>query len=162
MTQFVGRAAVPHVAAHFLVKLRFLPLQGEESQLDDEKMSRNIRHRGPHHESVGNLWRINCQAVSESVANQSRNSLRQIGSWRGPLCPRARAQSGKHTRVSGRVGERRSRAFAHRLVVLAEIETEKSTVEMEALASGTLVEQTLAPGQEVPVGTVIGYLDDGQ
>jgi len=46
--------------------------------------------------------------------------------------------------------------------VLAEIETEKSTVEMEALASGTLVEQTLAPGQEVPVGTVIGYLDDGQ
>jgi pyruvate/2-oxoglutarate dehydrogenase complex dihydrolipoamide acyltransferase (E2) component len=46
--------------------------------------------------------------------------------------------------------------------VLAEIETEKSTVEMEALASGTLVEQTLAPGQEVPVGTIIGYLDDGQ
>jgi pyruvate/2-oxoglutarate dehydrogenase complex dihydrolipoamide acyltransferase (E2) component len=46
--------------------------------------------------------------------------------------------------------------------VLAEIETEKSTVEMEALAGGTLVEQTLAPGQEVPVGTVIGYLDDGQ
>ena len=46
--------------------------------------------------------------------------------------------------------------------VLAEIETEKSTVEMEALASGTLVEQTLGPGQEVPVGTVIGYLDDGQ
>jgi pyruvate/2-oxoglutarate dehydrogenase complex dihydrolipoamide acyltransferase (E2) component len=46
--------------------------------------------------------------------------------------------------------------------VLAEIETEKSTVEMEALSSGTLVEQTLAPGQEVPVGTVIGYLDDGQ
>ena len=34
--------------------------------------------------------------------------------------------------------------------VLAEIETEKSTVEMEALAGGTLVEQTLAPGQEVP------------
>jgi pyruvate/2-oxoglutarate dehydrogenase complex dihydrolipoamide acyltransferase (E2) component len=46
--------------------------------------------------------------------------------------------------------------------VIAEIETEKSTVEMEALAAGTLVEQTLAPGQEVPVGTVIGYLDDGQ
>jgi pyruvate/2-oxoglutarate dehydrogenase complex dihydrolipoamide acyltransferase (E2) component len=46
--------------------------------------------------------------------------------------------------------------------VLAEIETEKSTVEMESIASGTLVEQTLAPGQEVPVGTVIGYLDDGQ
>ncbi len=45
--------------------------------------------------------------------------------------------------------------------VIAEIETEKSTVEMEALAGGTLVEQVLAPGEEVPVGTVIGYLDDG-
>lgn len=45
--------------------------------------------------------------------------------------------------------------------VLAEIETEKSTVEMEALANGTLVEQTLAPGEDVPVGTVIGYLEDG-
>ncbi|MFO1539126.1 MAG: biotin/lipoyl-containing protein [Chloroflexota bacterium] len=46
--------------------------------------------------------------------------------------------------------------------VLAEIETEKSTVEMEALAGGTLVEISLEPGNEVPVGTVIGWLDDGQ
>ncbi len=46
--------------------------------------------------------------------------------------------------------------------VLAEIETEKSTVEMEALAGGTLVEIALEPGKEVPVGTVIGWLDDGQ
>ncbi len=46
--------------------------------------------------------------------------------------------------------------------VLAEIETEKSTVEMEALASGTLVEIALEPGKEVPVGTVIGWLDDGK
>ena len=46
--------------------------------------------------------------------------------------------------------------------MLAEIETEKSTVEMEALAGGTLVEQPLAPGQEVPVGSIIGYLEDGQ
>ena len=30
---------------------------------------------------------------------------------------------------------------------------------MEAITSGTLVEQTLAPGEEVPVGTVIGYID---
>ena len=45
--------------------------------------------------------------------------------------------------------------------VLAEIETEKSTVEMEALSGGTLVEQTLGPGVEVAVGTVIGYLEDG-
>ena len=46
--------------------------------------------------------------------------------------------------------------------VLAEIETEKSTVEMEALAGGTLVEIALEPGKEVPVGTVIGWLDDGK
>lgn len=43
--------------------------------------------------------------------------------------------------------------------VIAEIETDKTTVEMEATASGTLVEQTLAPGEEVPIGTVIGYID---
>lgn len=42
---------------------------------------------------------------------------------------------------------------------IAEIETDKTTVEMEATASGTLVEQTLAAGEEVPVGTVIGYLE---
>lgn len=45
--------------------------------------------------------------------------------------------------------------------VIAEIETEKSTVDMEATSAGTLVEQTLAAGEEVPVGTVIGYLEDG-
>jgi pyruvate/2-oxoglutarate dehydrogenase complex dihydrolipoamide acyltransferase (E2) component len=42
---------------------------------------------------------------------------------------------------------------------IAEIETDKTTVEMEATHSGTLVEQTLAPGEEVPVGSVIGYLE---
>lgn len=45
--------------------------------------------------------------------------------------------------------------------VIAEIETEKTTVDMEATSAGTLVEQTLAAGEEVPVGTVIGYLEDG-
>ncbi len=44
---------------------------------------------------------------------------------------------------------------------LAEIETEKSTVEMEATASGRLVEIVAEPGSELPVGQVIGYLDDG-
>ena len=44
--------------------------------------------------------------------------------------------------------------------VIAEIETEKSTVEMEATASGTLAEITAGPGAELPVGEVIGYLDD--
>lgn len=43
--------------------------------------------------------------------------------------------------------------------VIAEIETEKTTVDMESTSSGTLVEQTLAPGEEVPVGTVIGYIE---
>jgi pyruvate dehydrogenase E2 component (dihydrolipoamide acetyltransferase) len=43
--------------------------------------------------------------------------------------------------------------------IIAEIETEKSTVEMESTSAGTLVEQTLGAGEEVPVGTVIGYLE---
>ncbi len=45
--------------------------------------------------------------------------------------------------------------------VIAEIETEKSTVEMESTASGTLVEIVADAGAELPVGEVIGYLDDG-
>jgi pyruvate dehydrogenase E2 component (dihydrolipoamide acetyltransferase) len=45
--------------------------------------------------------------------------------------------------------------------VIAEIETDKTTVDMEATTGGTLVEQTLQSGEEVPVGTVIGYLEDG-
>lgn len=44
--------------------------------------------------------------------------------------------------------------------VIAEIETDKATVEMEALASGTLVEIVAPAGAELPVGEVIGYLDD--
>lgn len=45
--------------------------------------------------------------------------------------------------------------------VIAEVETAKASVEMEALASGTLVEIVHEAGTEVPVGTVIGYLEDG-
>jgi pyruvate dehydrogenase E2 component (dihydrolipoamide acetyltransferase) len=45
--------------------------------------------------------------------------------------------------------------------VLAEIETDKSTVEMESTASGTLVEIVVEAGGELPVGEVIGYVDDG-
>jgi pyruvate/2-oxoglutarate dehydrogenase complex dihydrolipoamide acyltransferase (E2) component len=44
---------------------------------------------------------------------------------------------------------------------IAEIETEKSTVEMEATTSGRLIEQTVAAGEDVPVGTVIGYIEEG-
>ena len=65
-------------------------------------------------------------------------------------------ETGKIAAWTRNVGDKVSRGD-----VLAEIETEKSTVEMEALAGGTLVEQTLAPGEEVPVGTVIGWLEDG-
>lgn len=45
--------------------------------------------------------------------------------------------------------------------VLAEIETEKSTVEVEALAAGRLVEIVHDSGDEVPVGETIGFLEDG-
>jgi pyruvate dehydrogenase E2 component (dihydrolipoamide acetyltransferase) len=64
-------------------------------------------------------------------------------------------ESGKVAGWLKKVGDRVSRGE-----VIAEIETEKSTVEMEALASGTLVEITAGPGDELPVGGVIGYLDD--
>ena len=42
---------------------------------------------------------------------------------------------------------------------LAEVETEKAIVEMEATHSGTLAEIVAEAGQEVPVGEVIGYLE---
>jgi len=43
---------------------------------------------------------------------------------------------------------------------IADIETEKATIEMEALASGTLVEIVHSAGAELAVGEVMGYLDD--
>ena len=45
--------------------------------------------------------------------------------------------------------------------LIAEVETEKTTVGMEATDSGTLVEVVHEAGAEVPVGDVIGWLDDG-
>ena len=44
--------------------------------------------------------------------------------------------------------------------VIAEIETDKSTVEMEATASGTLAEIVHGPGDEVAVGEPIAWLED--
>ena len=44
---------------------------------------------------------------------------------------------------------------------VAEIETEKATVELDADASGTLVEIVASAGDEVRVGEPIGWLDDG-
>lgn len=42
---------------------------------------------------------------------------------------------------------------------IAEIETDKTTVEMEALATGTLVEIVQQDGAEVGVGGVIAYVE---
>ncbi|MCY4629902.1 MAG: biotin attachment protein [bacterium] len=45
---------------------------------------------------------------------------------------------------------------------LAEIETDKIVIEMESLATGTLVEIVQPAGEDmIPVGEVIAYLDDG-
>ena len=43
--------------------------------------------------------------------------------------------------------------------VIAEIETDKTTVEMEAMNAGTLVEIVQAEGATVAVGGVIAYLE---
>jgi len=45
--------------------------------------------------------------------------------------------------------------------VIAEIETDKSTVEMEATAGGTLSEIVHEAGAEVAVGETIAWLEDG-
>jgi pyruvate/2-oxoglutarate dehydrogenase complex dihydrolipoamide acyltransferase (E2) component len=42
---------------------------------------------------------------------------------------------------------------------IAEIETDKTTIEMEAMASGTLTEIVAPAGEEVQVGEVVAYLD---
>ena len=45
--------------------------------------------------------------------------------------------------------------------VIADVETEKTTVGMEALAAGTLIEIIRGAGDEVAVGEVIAWLEDG-
>ena len=42
---------------------------------------------------------------------------------------------------------------------IAEVETDKATVEMESMRSGVLVEIVAAEGASVPVGEVIAYLE---
>ena len=44
---------------------------------------------------------------------------------------------------------------------IVEVETDKTTLEMESLQSGTLVEIVADAGTEVEVGAVIGYIDEG-
>lgn len=63
-------------------------------------------------------------------------------------------ETGKIVSWSKQVGDQVERGE-----VIAEVETDKTNVEMESLASGTLVEVTHAEGDEVPVGAVIGYLE---
>jgi pyruvate dehydrogenase E2 component (dihydrolipoamide acetyltransferase) len=44
---------------------------------------------------------------------------------------------------------------------IAEVETDKTTVEMESVAAGTIVEIVHEAGVEVLVGQPIAYLEDG-
>jgi pyruvate dehydrogenase E2 component (dihydrolipoamide acetyltransferase) len=62
-------------------------------------------------------------------------------------------------KVSGwlrQVGDRIEKGQA-----VAEVETEKATVDVEALDAGTLVEIVHGPGDEVPVGETLAWLEDG-
>jgi pyruvate/2-oxoglutarate dehydrogenase complex dihydrolipoamide acyltransferase (E2) component len=43
----------------------------------------------------------------------------------------------------------------------AEIETDKTAIEMEAMVTGTLVEIVCQAGEAVPVGAVIAYVETG-
>jgi pyruvate dehydrogenase E2 component (dihydrolipoamide acetyltransferase) len=64
-------------------------------------------------------------------------------------------ESGKLTSWLKQVGDSVDRGEA-----IAEIETDKSTVEMEATASGTLAEIVHDAGAEVAVGEPIAWLDE--
>ena len=44
---------------------------------------------------------------------------------------------------------------------IAEVETDKTTVEMEATVSGTLAEIVVEAGTTVPVGAVIAVIESG-
>src|SRR5512138_2909404 len=45
--------------------------------------------------------------------------------------------------------------------IIAEVETDKATMELEAFAAGVLTEIRVKPGEMVPVGTVIGMVGEG-
>ena len=63
-------------------------------------------------------------------------------------------ETGKIVAWLKRVGDRVERGEA-----IAEIETEKATVEMESMASGVLAEIVQGDGSDVAVGTVIAFLE---
>jgi pyruvate dehydrogenase E2 component (dihydrolipoamide acetyltransferase) len=46
--------------------------------------------------------------------------------------------------------------------MLVEIETDKTTIEIEAFHSGTLADVLVAEGETVPVGTLLAYIEDGR
>src|SRR5262249_36576527 len=46
--------------------------------------------------------------------------------------------------------------------IIAEIETDKATMELEAFESGTLQQILVPEGQTVPIGQTIGIIGDGQ
>lgn len=64
--------------------------------------------------------------------------------------------SGKISAWLKQVGDRIERGEA-----IVEVETEKATVEVEALDAGTLVEIVQGAGVEVTVGDAIAWLEDG-
>jgi pyruvate dehydrogenase E2 component (dihydrolipoamide acetyltransferase) len=53
------------------------------------------------------------------------------------------------------VGERIERGD-----IIAEVETDKATMDLEAFSSGILLEQRVQPGEVVPVGSVIGLIGE--
>ena len=63
-------------------------------------------------------------------------------------------ESGKITSWLKQVGDTVARGEP-----IAEIETDKTTIEMEALAAGTLVEIVAEAGADVAVGEVVAYLE---
>jgi pyruvate dehydrogenase E2 component (dihydrolipoyllysine-residue acetyltransferase) len=63
---------------------------------------------------------------------------------------------GKVQRWLKRVGDSVERGEA-----IAEVETDKTTVEMEAMASGTLTEIVVDEGSVAAVGAVIAVLESG-
>jgi pyruvate dehydrogenase E2 component (dihydrolipoamide acetyltransferase) len=63
-------------------------------------------------------------------------------------------ESGKLTSWLKQVGDSVARGE-----VIAEIETDKTTIEMESLAAGTLVEIVAEAGSDVAVGEVVAYLE---
>lgn len=63
-------------------------------------------------------------------------------------------EAGKITSWLKQVGDKVERSEP-----IAEVETDKTTIEMEAMATGTLAEIVAEAGTEVAVGEVVAYLE---